>query len=60
MDNPEYTWKETSRKTDEVIPKKAAGDRYGFRYDQLALFIARGQEERLVALEAAMKIKSTT
>lgn len=32
----------------EVLP---AGDRYGFRYDQLALFLARGFEARLSALE---------
>jgi len=30
-----------------------AGDRYAFRYDQLNLFIARGFEARLAALEAA-------
>lgn len=30
-----------------------AGDRYGFRADQLALFIARGFEARLAALEKA-------
>lgn len=30
----------------------AAGDRYSFRTDELALFIARGQEERLSILEA--------
>lgn len=30
----------------------AAGDRYGFRPDQLLLFIARGFEARLAALEA--------
>lgn len=29
-----------------------AGDRYSFRYDQLALFIARGTHARLEALEA--------
>jgi hypothetical protein len=29
-------------------------DRHGFRPDQLALFLARGQEERLAALEAAL------
>ena len=31
----------------------AAGDRYAFRYDELAMFIAAGQEARLAALEAA-------
>ena len=30
-----------------------AGDRYAFRYDELAMFIAAGQEARLAALEAA-------
>lgn len=39
---------------DDVTPimgKKEAGDRYSFRYDQLNLFIARGIEARLSALE---------
>jgi hypothetical protein len=31
---------------------QTAGNRYGFRYDQLNLFIARGFEARLSALEA--------
>ena len=31
-----------------------AGDRYAFRYDELAMFIAAGQEARLAALEAAV------
>ena len=30
-----------------------AGDRYAFRYDELAMFIAAGQEARLAVLEAA-------
>ena len=30
-----------------------AGDRYAFRYDELSMFIAAGQEARLAALEAA-------
>lgn len=30
-----------------------AGDRYAFRYDELAMFIAAGHEARLAALEAA-------
>nr|WP_314637764.1 tail fiber domain-containing protein [uncultured Janthinobacterium sp.] len=30
-----------------------AGDRYAFRYDELAMFIAAGQEARLAALEVA-------
>lgn len=47
-----FTWEETSR--EYVVTQKSApaGDRYGFRYDQLALFIARGQEERIARLEA--------
>lgn len=47
-----FTWEETSR--EYVITQKSepAGNRYGFRYDQLALFIARGQEERIARLEA--------
>ena len=32
---------------------REAGDRYAFRYDELAMFIAAGQEARLMALEAA-------
>lgn len=32
---------------------QTAGDRYAFRYDQLNLFIARGLEARLAALESA-------
>ena len=39
---------------DDVTPimgKKEAGDRYSFRYDQLNLFIARGIEARLSAIE---------
>ena len=35
----------------EVV--REAGDRYAFRYDELAMFIAAGQEARLAALEAA-------
>lgn len=30
-----------------------AGDRYAFRYDELSMFIAAGQEARLAALESA-------
>lgn len=33
---------------------ETAGERYGFRPDQLALFIARGQEARLAAIEARL------
>lgn len=36
---------------EKVIP---AGDRYSFRHDELLLFIARGFEARLSALEAAI------
>jgi hypothetical protein len=35
-----------------LSPARPAGDRYSFRTDQLALFIAAGQETRLAALEA--------
>ena len=48
---PSFTWEETSRKTIVTKEYKPAGNRYGFRYDQLALFIARGQEERISRLE---------
>ncbi|WP_375458897.1 tail fiber domain-containing protein [uncultured Enterovirga sp.] len=34
------------------VPERPAGNEYRFRTDQLALFIARGQEARLAALEA--------
>lgn len=37
-----------------AVPERCAGDRYSLRPDQLALFIARGQEARLAALEAAL------
>ncbi|UZS74365.1 tail fiber domain-containing protein [Pseudomonas syringae] len=51
---PAFTWEETSVEMVVVQEGRAAGDRYGFRYDQLALFIARGQEERIARLEAAI------
>lgn len=51
---PSFTWEETSRKTVITKPAVPAGNRYGFRYDQLSLFIARGQEERLARLEALL------
>lgn len=51
---PSFTWEETSRETIVIKEYKPAGNRYGFRNDQLALFIARGQEERLSRLEALM------
>jgi hypothetical protein len=56
---PSFTWEETSR---EMVIKQAfvaAGNRYGFRYDQLAMFIARGQEARLSALEASLAALSS-
>jgi len=58
-DFPSFTWEETSR--EEVIIQEArdAGNRYGFRYDQLGLFIARGQEERLARLEAKLSASGT-
>lgn len=49
---PLFSWEETSRETVVTREYKPAGNRYGFRYDQLALFIARGQEERIARLEA--------
>lgn len=36
----------------EVIPARAAGDVYGIRYEELAMFLAAAQEVRLAALEA--------
>ena len=36
-----------------ACPGREAGERYGFRTDQLLLFLARGLEARLTALEAA-------
>lgn len=36
---------------------RPAGNRYGFRTDQLALFIARGQEERLRRIEERLNAK---
>lgn len=46
-------WTETSRETAVVRPFRAAGDRYSFRPDELLLFIARGFDARLSALENA-------
>lgn len=40
------------QKTGEKRLVREAGDRFGFRPEQLALFILRGMEERLSALEA--------
>ncbi|MCI9880344.1 tail fiber domain-containing protein [Methylobacterium goesingense] len=37
----------------DAAPGREAGERYGFRMDQLLLFLARGFEARLAALEAA-------
>lgn len=34
------------------IEARAAGDRYGIRYEELAMFLAAAQEQRLAALEA--------
>lgn len=51
---PSYTWEETSRRMVVVQEYKPSGDRYGFRTDQLALFIARGQEQRLLRLESLL------
>lgn len=52
--HPSFTWEETSREIVVIQEGREAGNRYGFRYDQLALFIARGQEERLSRLEALL------
>lgn len=38
----------------EVTPAAPAGDRYSFRPDELLMFLARGFEARLSALEAAI------
>jgi hypothetical protein len=38
--------------TEETIVAVEAGDRYSFRYDQLSLFIAKGQEERLNEMQS--------
>lgn len=47
------TWIETRRETVVVSPYRAAGNRYSFRPDELLLFIARGFDARLEALETA-------
>ncbi|HEV2502319.1 MAG TPA: hypothetical protein VGV39_04555 [Mesorhizobium sp.] len=41
-----------NKEGEEVRPAIPAGDRYGLMYDSIAMFIARGFEERLAALEA--------
>lgn len=38
---------------DDAASPVTAGDRYGFRTDELLLFLARGLEARLAALESA-------
>jgi hypothetical protein len=50
MANGDPVLVEVSPAREEVIP---AGDRYAFRPDELLLFIARGLEARLTALEQA-------
>jgi hypothetical protein len=52
--SPSFRWEETSCRTIITKPEVLPGNRYGFRYDQLALFIARGLEERIARLEALM------
>ena len=37
----------------EVMPAREAGDRYGLRVDQLALFLIAVNDARLASLEAA-------
>lgn len=49
--SPDYPAIEARAAYTEVVLE--AGDRYAFRYDELAMFIAAGQEARLAALEAA-------
>jgi hypothetical protein len=49
-----YTWEETSRSYVVTQEAEPAGNRFGFRNDQLALFIVRGQEERLARIEARL------
>lgn len=56
MNMPSFTWEETSRTLTITKEYKPAGNRYGFRYDQLALFIARGQEDRIKRLEEALNL----
>ncbi|QKZ05815.1 tail fiber domain-containing protein [Pseudomonas eucalypticola] len=58
-DFPAFTWEETSREQVVIQEARDAGNRYGFRYDQLGLFIARGQEERLARLEAKLSASAT-
>lgn len=52
-------WEETPAEYDSegilVTPAREAGSLYSFRPDQLALFIARGQEERITRLERAIE-----
>ena len=48
-ETPEVIDKETG---DVTQPYRAAGDRYSFRTDELNLFLARGFDARLTALEA--------
>ncbi|WP_298962259.1 tail fiber domain-containing protein [uncultured Methylobacterium sp.] len=43
-----------TRIVQEARPPHQGGDRLGFRADQLALFLARGHEARLAALEARL------
>jgi hypothetical protein len=43
----------TQAEKPHVIP---AGDRYSMRYDELAVFIARGEHERLKVIEALLNI----
>lgn len=38
----------------EADENKPAGDRFGVRYDELAMFVAAAQEQRLAALEALL------
>lgn len=44
---------ETVTRYYKAVVDRPAGDRYSFRYDELAMFICRGFADRLAALEAA-------
>jgi hypothetical protein len=49
VEQPEVTDPETGEVVQPYVP---AGDRYGLRYDELSVFIARGLEARIAAIEA--------
>lgn len=53
FDQWEYAEAVLDQEGNVIAPPREAGDRFGLRVDQLALFIIAGQEQRLAALEAA-------